>query len=159
VNPLLALLNRLHITPKRQHRVQPKAKGLLLRENAILLIRHPQEGVWRLPGGFVRDDESAFEAATRSIHQLTGLRPSILQPIARVDESEFRADASFGDFFQMYSTLFWVADWQESAPAHPSEWQHQFIPLAALPANCHPEVLQAVQAWQQFNQHGQLKVL
>ena len=155
---LLSLLNRLHITPKRQHKILPKAKALLRRGDEILLIQHPQEGLWRLPGGFVQEDESAFQALERAVQQLTGLRPLTMHPIAREDESEFRADARFGDFFQMYSTLFWVENWQDAASAQPSEWQHMFVAPTALPANCHPEVQRALQAWQHFEQTGQILV-
>ena len=153
------LINRVHRRTLRRRKVQPKAKALLWGEDdRIVLIRHPQEGRWRLPGGFVQDDESAYEAIRRVVQELTGLRPLDLTPIARVDESQFRPDAMYGDYFQMYSTLFLVRHWEEGPPPTENEWTVRFFPSADLPSALHDEVRLALRALRKFEETGQIRV-
>ena len=156
---LYHLLKRLHISAARRRKVQPKAKALLWSEtDHILLIRHPQEGRWRLPGGFVQDDESAYEALRRAVVELTGVQPLDLTPIARIDESQFRPEAMYGDFFQMYSTLFWARRWREGAGVVQSEWECEQFPAAHLPPGLHEEVPLALRALRAYQETGQIKV-
>ena len=153
------LIKRIHRRTLRRRKVQPKAKALLWGEDdRILLIRHPQEGRWRLPGGFVQDDESAYDAVRRAVQELTGLRPLDLTPIARVDESQFRADAMYGDYFQMYSTLFLVRRWEEGPAPQGSDWTFRFFPADDLPSALHDEVRLALKALQAFEETGQIRV-
>ncbi|MBS0010537.1 MAG: NUDIX hydrolase [Bacteroidales bacterium] len=47
------------------------------KELNVLLVKRkfePEAGKWSLPGGFVRRDEGVLEAASRVLHQLTGLK-------------------------------------------------------------------------------------
>ncbi len=152
-------LARLQARTLRRRKVLPKAKALILdAQGQVLLIRHPQEGLWRLPGGFVEMDESAYAAVVRAVRALTGLTLLDPRPIARVDESRFRPDAMYGDFFQMYATLFWSAHWQGTAhPASPP-WEVAFFPQGALPRHLHPEVALALEALEAFRATGQVKV-
>jgi len=156
---LLDFLSRFNRRAARRRQVQPKAKALLWDEDdRILLIQHPQEGRWRLPGGFVQDDESAYDAIRRALAELAGVEPLGLTPVARVDESQFRPDAMYGDFFQMYSTLFWVQRWHQGQNEADSPWQVQLFSSAALPPNLHEEVLLALRALRAFQETGQIKV-
>jgi len=153
------IITRFHRRATRRRKVQPKAKALLWDENdRVLLIRHPQEGRWRLPGGFVQDDESAYEAIRRALAELAGVSPLDLTPIARIDESQFRSDVMFGDYFQMYSTLFWVQHWREDAKRGESPWEVKAFPSAELPPGLHEEVAMALKALQAFQETGQIKV-
>ncbi len=153
------IITRVHRRTLRRRKVQPKAKALLWSEaDQIVLIRHPQEGKWRLPGGFVKEDESAYDAVRRAVQALTGLIPQDLTPIARVDESRFRADAMYGDYFQMYSTLFWVQHWQEGGERTETAWTVQSFSADALPHNLHDEVTLALKALRSFQETGQIRV-
>jgi ADP-ribose pyrophosphatase YjhB (NUDIX family) len=153
------IITRVHRRTLRRRKVQPKAKALMWGEDdRILLIRHPQEGRWRLPGGFVKDDESAYDAIRRAVQELTGLRPLDVTPIARVDESQFRPDAMYGDYFQMYSTLFLVRQWEEGEAPSGGEWTVRFFPSDDLPPGLHEEVPLALKALREFEETGQIRV-
>jgi ADP-ribose pyrophosphatase YjhB (NUDIX family) len=156
LSDLLTYLNR---RARRRRKVQPKAKALLWNnEDHILLIQHPQEGRWRLPGGYVRDDESAYDAIRRVLVELAGVLPERPTPIARIDEGQFRTDAMYGDFFLMYSTLFWVRHWREDAQRRKSPWEVKAFPSDSLPQNLHEEVSLALNALRSFEKTGQIKV-
>lgn len=143
----------------QRRKIAPKVKAVLRdADGRVLLIQHPQEGRWRLPGGYVNTDESAYEAITRAVAALTGLRPLALQPFAREDESQFRPDAMYGDFFQMYATLFLVTDWQAGPQPAQSPWRWAFFAGDALPRPLHEEVARALMALQAFDETGQIKV-
>ncbi len=155
---LRSLLSRLQARALRRRKVAPKAKALLRAEDgAILLIKHPQEGRWRLPGGFAEVDESAYEAVVRAVETLTGLRPLDPQPIARVDESHFRADAMYGDYLQMYATLFLITRWEGELRAFGEDWGASFFPGDALPSNLHEEASLALKALRAFEDTGQIR--
>ena len=50
----------------------------------LLLIKrgnHPFMGCWALPGGFVQEDETAYQAAARELEEETGLRGVYLDQI------------------------------------------------------------------------------
>ncbi len=156
---LRTFLARLQARTLRRRKVLPKAKALVLDDQGqMLLIRHPQEGMWRLPGGFVEMDESAYMAVVRAVRDLTGLTLLDPQPIARVDESRFRPDAMYGDFFQMYATLFWGAHWQGALHVASPPWEVAFFPRHALPRHLHPEVSLALEALEAFRTTEQIKV-
>ncbi len=159
MSAITALLRRLSFSARKRRKVLPKAKALLCdQQGAILLIQHPREGSWRLPGGFVHVDETAYEAAVRAVKALTGLHVQALHPIARFDESQFRTDAMYGDFFQMYATLFLVTRWQGEVQPVDRTWKARFFAPDSLPANLHEEVTQALKARQSFETNGQIRV-
>ena len=153
---LHSLLSRLQARTLRRRKVEPKAKALLQdAQGAILFIRHPQEGRWRLPGGYVGMDETAYEAVVRAVEALTGLRPLDPTPFARMDESQFRPDAMYGDFFQMYATYFLITRWEGVLTPHP-EWEARFFPADDLPRPLHEEAAAALEALQRFRQTGRM---
>jgi ADP-ribose pyrophosphatase YjhB (NUDIX family) len=153
------ILHRLHRQALRRRKVQPRAKALLWDEaELILLIRHPQEGRWRLPGDFVRNEESAYDAVRRALAELAGVQPLDLTPIARIDESQFRPDVMYGDFFQMYSALFWVRRWRDVARREESPWEVGLFPSADLPHALHEEASVALKALRAFEETGQIQV-
>jgi len=156
---LHSLFSLLRARTLRRRKVSPKAKALL-RDDAgtILLIKHPLEGYWRLPGGFVRMDESAYGAVARAVQELTGLVVLNPQPIARIDESHFRTDAMYGDYFQMYATLFLVTRWEGDLRPAGADWRVEFFSEDKLPLNLHPEVKQALVALAGFEDTGQIGV-
>ena len=154
-----SLLTRLQSRTLRRRKVTPKAKALLLRQDgALLLIKHSQERRWRLPGGFANMEESTYAAVARAVHELTGLRAFDPQPIARIDESQFRPDVMYGDFFQMYATLFLITRWEGNLQPSRSGWEAAFFPRDALPDNLHEEVSLALEALRTFDETGQVKV-
>jgi ADP-ribose pyrophosphatase YjhB (NUDIX family) len=159
MSSLRSLLARIQARTLRRRKVEPKAKALLQDdEGAFLLIRHPQEGRWRLPGGFVKRDESGYDAVVRAVAELTGLRPLDPVPFARIDESHFQLNAMYGDFFQMYATLFLVTRWDgKLAPVAPCE--ARFFPHDALPSALHEETRLALDALHRHRQTGQIVIL
>src|SRR3989344_2064302 len=64
------------------------ARGILVREDYILLCQNKREGYWYLPGGHVEKEESAAEALAREIKEETG------------------ADAAVGAFAGAYENAF-----------------------------------------------------
>ncbi len=156
---ITSILRLLSSATRRRRKVLPKAKALLYdRTGAILLIKHPLEARWRLPGGFVHLDESSYEATVRAVKTLTGLHVQALHPIARFDESQFRTDAMYGDFFQMYATLFLVTQWQGEVQPAGQDWEARFFEIDSLPPNLHDEVPLALRARQSFESNGQIHV-
>ncbi len=155
---LRSILTRLHARTLRRRKIAPKAKALVQSDaGAILLIKHPREGRWRLPGGFAEMEESGYEAVARAVAELTGLRPLDPQPFARVDESHFQADAMFGDYFQMYATLFLITRWEGELRPAGEGWGAKFFPNDKLPPHLHEEVLQALEALHAFEETGQVR--
>ncbi|HEY79496.1 MAG TPA: NUDIX domain-containing protein [Anaerolineae bacterium] len=155
---LRSLLARFQTRTLQRRKIAPKVKALLRDDaGAILLIKHSLEGRWRLPGGFAAMDESGYEAVVRAVEELTGLRPLDPQPIARVDESQFRPDAMYGDFFQMYATLFLITRWESDLRPGREGWDARFFPSDALPPNLHEEASQALAALRAFEETGQVR--
>ncbi len=59
-----------------------------LQEQALCVLlvqraRHPQQGLWALPGGFidVEKDDSTYDTALRKLTEKTGVRPSWLEQL------------------------------------------------------------------------------
>ncbi|HHB91488.1 MAG TPA: NUDIX hydrolase [Anaerolineae bacterium] len=158
MSSLTSFLARLRDRTLRRRKVAPKAKALLWDDSgAILLIKHPLETQWRLPGGFAAVDESVYDAVLRTIRELTGLQAINPIPIARVDESQFRPDAMYGDFFQMYATLFLVTRWEGDLRPVDINWGVRFFPGDRMPPNLHDEVSHALKALRAFEKTGMMQ--
>ncbi len=76
--------------PEKYHRLSVTADVLLFSLNKsltglrILLIKrhhHPFLGRWSIPGGFVGQDESAYDAANRTLMEKTGLQGMYLEQL------------------------------------------------------------------------------
>lgn len=76
-----------HLPAQRQRLA---AYALVLREGSVLLTRHsargPHPGAWSLPGGGVDHGEQPAAAATREIHEETGLVAEVGELIGIHDE-------------------------------------------------------------------------
>lgn len=157
---LLRLLNRLQISVRRRRKILPRARALVLDDaQRVLLVMHPQEKQWRLPGGFVQEDESAIESLQHTVQRLAGLTFSQAIPIVREQEGEFRPDAMYGDLFQLYATIYLVTTWQGELNAPEVDWGLAFFPDNDLPSHTDPEVARALKALQTYRQTGHMRVM
>ena len=50
----------------------------ILREDQVLLLKHPKLGKWLPPGGHIEADETPIEAALREVKEETGLSITLL---------------------------------------------------------------------------------
>ncbi len=100
--------------------------------DSLLMIekkRGQGAGKWNVPGGKIGIGEAAVDAAVRETFEETGLRPSGLQEVGRL-EFYFPADSSSWD---NTCTVFTAEAWTGLLVAENDECRASWVPLSALP--------------------------
>lgn len=122
---MLAALRRVYWSLRR-----PKTR-LVLRDGAVLLVRHTHDRRWSLPGGGVKRGETFDEAARREVREETGLELSDVQLFHLYrSEAEGKRDR----------IALFVAESHAGAPRAAS-WEiaeARFVALDALPEGTSP---------------------
>ncbi len=125
------------------------AKCLIVAEGKILLIQNTYHryGVWNLPGGRVRKEESPEEAVTREVREEVGL---LLPPVAKLGEwstnREYKHDTGhfyLAEFFQFQKTTI---DPVEIAAAG-------WYPIDQLPERTYTSVTKALELYRRRQMH------
>ena len=68
-----------HATPK------VGVRGVVFRDDKILLVREKSDGGWTLPGGWVEVGESPSEAVTKEVREESGFRTKVVKLLALYD--------------------------------------------------------------------------
>jgi len=63
-------------------------RGVVFRDNQILLVREAQDGLWTLPGGWADPNESPSEAVTREIFEEAGFTTRAVKLLAVLDRAK-----------------------------------------------------------------------
>jgi len=86
-----------HATPKID------VRGVVFRENAILLVKERQDGLWTLPGGWADVNESPSEAVVREVEEESGYRTRAVKLLALYDR---RKHAHPPHLYHIYKLFF-----------------------------------------------------
>jgi 8-oxo-dGTP diphosphatase len=98
---------------------------------ALLIKRgfQPEKGKWSLMGGFIGTDENAEEAATRVLHQLTGMNNIYMEQLHTF--SDINRDSAGRVVSIAYFALINIADYSEQLQLeHEAKW----FPISKIPA-------------------------
>jgi ADP-ribose pyrophosphatase YjhB (NUDIX family) len=88
------------------------ARGIVEDENGrILLVRRSDNGQWVLPAGSIELEESILDCVKREVFEETGLTVHSATPIAIYSEPRFSFVTSYGDPYQMFTTVFIIDKW------------------------------------------------
>ncbi len=63
-------------------------RGVVFRDDQILLVREAQDGLWTLPGGWADPNESPSESVTREIVEESGFKTRALKLLAVFDRAK-----------------------------------------------------------------------
>jgi ADP-ribose pyrophosphatase YjhB (NUDIX family) len=63
-------------------------RGVVFRDNQILLVREAQDGLWTLPGGWADPNESPSESVTREIFEEAGFATRAVKLLAVFDRAK-----------------------------------------------------------------------
>ncbi len=63
-------------------------RGVAFRDDAILLVRERQDGLWTLPGGWADVTDSPAEAAEREVYEESGYRARAVKLLALYDRNK-----------------------------------------------------------------------
>lgn len=80
----------LSIFEKEAGYATPKVdvRGVVFRNDAILLVREKEDGLWTLPGGWADPNETPREAVVREVREESGLETSAVKVLAIFDRSK-----------------------------------------------------------------------
>ena len=63
-------------------------RGVVIRDNTILLVKERADGLWTLPGGWADVNESPSEAVVREVYEESGYRTRAARLLAVLDRSK-----------------------------------------------------------------------
>ena len=86
-----------HATPKID------VRGVVLRDDAILLVKERQDGLWTLPGGWADVNESPSEAVVREVLEESGYQTRAVKLLALYDR---RKHAHPPHLYHIYKLFF-----------------------------------------------------
>ncbi|MFN7013272.1 MAG: NUDIX hydrolase [Bacteroidia bacterium] len=98
---------------------------------ALLIKRgfEPEKGKWSLMGGFIKEDESAEQAATRILYQLTGMDNIYMEQLHAF--SDVNRDTAGRVISIAYFALINIKDYSEQLQLeHEAKW----FPLSKIPS-------------------------
>lgn len=125
---------------ERQGRGQPLAPPpavavviFIVREGALLVLlinraAGPEAGRWALPGGYLLDDESLDQAASRVLVRETGVADVFLEQLYTFDAASSAQGSS-----SLMVSYFALVDAKRARLAPRETWQPAWFPVAALP--------------------------
>jgi ADP-ribose pyrophosphatase YjhB (NUDIX family) len=108
-------------------------RGVIFRDDQILLVREAQDGLWTLPGGWVDPNESPSEAVTREVSEEAGFATRATKLLAVFDRAKHGHIPPFA--FSIYK-LFIRCE-IESGESRPSI---ETLEVAFFPENGIPEL-------------------
>jgi ADP-ribose pyrophosphatase YjhB (NUDIX family) len=91
-------------------------RGVVFRDDQILLVREAQDGLWTLPGGWADPNESPSESVTREIFEEAGFITRAVKLLAVFDRAKHAHSPPYA--FHVYKLL--VRCEIESGEARPS---------------------------------------
>lgn len=99
---------------------------------SVLLVqraRHPQQGLWALPGGFidVEKDDSTYATALRKLTEKTGVRPSWLEQL-----ETFSGPTRDPRGWSLTAAWFALIAWADCQPHIASVSDARWVPVTAL---------------------------
>lgn len=125
---------------------RPAVHGIFIENAQILLLRHPQTGLWYPPGSVLAPHETPTQAVRHYFRQLTGMTP-ILGPLLFV-EDQYHIDSAQQAWH--LSVLYYALDRPTAAATTLSELdssaQPRWVPLAELERNQMQFGYEAIQA-------------
>jgi len=106
-------------------------RGVVFREDHILLVRESQDGLWTLPGGWADPNESPSESVTREIYEESGFETRATKMLAVFD----RAKHDHVPLFAFHVYKLFVRCEIESGTARPSleTLDVAFFPESGIP--------------------------
>ncbi len=108
-------------------------RGVVFRDEQILLVREAQDGLWTLPGGWADPNESPSESVTREIFEEAGFTTRAIKLIAVFDRAKHAHTPL--DPFTFTSFLSGV----KSSPANPAQ-ALETLEVAFFPENGIPNL-------------------
>jgi ADP-ribose pyrophosphatase YjhB (NUDIX family) len=118
---------------RSMHGMSLGVRAMLIRDDAVLLVKHSYVPGWHFPGGGVDAGESAIDALGREVREETGARltaPPALFGVYRNPHADLRD----------HVLLYVCRDWEQEAPfrANAEIIACRAFPIAALPATASP---------------------
>jgi len=92
--------------------VRRMARGIVLRDDDMLLVRQGLTGMWSIPGGGVEENETPSQAVIRELHEETGL-------VIRRATQALVAWERYGD--DVYETHVFLCDGSQGADCMPTK--------------------------------------
>lgn len=66
-----------HPTPVEDTLFHPASYGIFIENNHILLVQHPETGLWHPPGSILEANETPTQAVRHHFRRLTGMVPEV----------------------------------------------------------------------------------
>jgi ADP-ribose pyrophosphatase YjhB (NUDIX family) len=63
-------------------------RGVVFRDDRILLVKEAQDGLWTLPGGWADPNESPSESVTREVYEESGFKTRAVKLVAVFDRAK-----------------------------------------------------------------------
>ena len=112
-------------------------RGLVARDDHVLLVRHTYMDGWYFPGGGVERGEAVEDALRRELIEEVGVRfagPPLL----------IGAYSNFKEYKSDHILFFRVPDWTMAPQRNAEIAEHGFYPLSAPPAGTSPGTLRRI---------------
>ncbi|MCE5314110.1 MAG: NUDIX hydrolase [Armatimonadota bacterium] len=94
----------LDIYSKESGYATPKldSRGVVFRDDRILLVREKSDGLWTLPGGWIDVGDSPGEAAEREVFEESGYITRAVKLLAVVDKNKHGYTPQFDHIYKLF---------------------------------------------------------